>query len=155
MNKARVAAERVAEINPDVKVTAIPLMLKEPEALEWLAGMDVVIDALDTLSCRSMLMSVAQKLKIPLVHAAIAGFTGQVTTIWPDDLAISSLFASRSGSDRGVETVLGNPAATPAVAAALQAQEAVKIITGVGQPLTGQLLYFDLEYNLFEIIRMK
>ena len=155
MNKARAAADRVAVVNSDVEVEAIPQMLDETKATEWLAGMDVVVDALDTLSARRMLLAVAQNLRIPLVHAAIAGFTGQVATIWPDDLANSALFASRTDCDRGVETVLGNPAATPAIAAALQAQEVVKIITGVGQPLRGKILYFDLEYNLFETIQMK
>ena len=39
--------------------------------------------------------------------------------------------------------------------AALQAQEVVKLLTGVGRPLNSQLLYFDLEYNLFEKIHLK
>ena len=55
---------------------------------------------------------------------------------------------------RGVEAVLGNPATTPAVAAALQVQEVVKLITGTGQVLSEKLVYFDLESNLFELINL-
>ena len=155
MNKALAAADRVAGVNPDVEVTAVSQMLDSSNAVKWLTGMDVIVDALDTFSSRRMLLGVAQQLRIPWVHAAIAGFTGQVATILPDDQGISVLFARRTEADRGVEAVLGNPAATPAVAAALQSQEVVKLITGVGQPLSGQLLYFDLEYNLFEKVKMK
>ena len=155
VNKARAAADRVALVNPDVEVTAIPLMLAEAQAVDWLTGVDVIVDALDTLSARRLLLAAAKELRVPLVHAAIAGFTGQVATIGPDDLAVPALLARQTDSDRGVETLLGNPAATPALAAALQAQEVVKLITGVGQPLCGQLLYFDLEYNVFEKVQMK
>ena len=153
-NKAEAAAERVAIVNSDVQVTPVLQMLDATNAPEILAGMDVLVDALDTISSRRMLLQVARELRIPLVHAAIAGFTGQVATVLPGDTGIPALFARQTDSDRGVETSLGNPAPTPALAAALQAQEVVKLITGIGQPLSGQLLYFDLEYNLFEKIKL-
>ena len=155
MNKALAAAARVAVVNSDVEVTAVSEMINADNASKLLTGTDVIVDALDTFSDRRVLFEIARKLRIPLVHAAIAGFTGQVATIFPDDQEMSALFARQTESDRGVETVLGNPATTPAIAAALQAQEVVKLITGIGQTLSGQLLYFDLEYNLFESVQMK
>ncbi|MHC1758428.1 MAG: ThiF family adenylyltransferase [Negativicutes bacterium] len=154
MNKAMAAVSRVAEINPDVQVAAVPEMLTADNAAEILSGADVIVDALDLISSRRILFQTAQEMKVPLVHAAIAGFTGQVSTILPGDHEISALFARPSESDHGIESVLGNPAVTPAVAAALQVQETVKLITGVGKPLHRQLLYFDLEYNVFEIIQL-
>lgn len=155
MNKAVAAASRVAAVNSDVEVSAVPQMLDAGNAPALLAGMDVIVDALDTISSRHVLLQAARELHIPLVHAAIAGFTGQVATVLPGETGIPALFARSTDSDRGVETLLGNPAATPAFAAALQVQEVVKLITGVGQPLRGQLLYFDLAYNLFETIQME
>lgn len=154
MNKAEAAAARVSEVNPEVLVQAVPYMLDASNAQELLPAMDVIVDALDTLSCRRMLLRLAQELRIPLVHAAIAGFTGQIATILPDDPGFQALFARETETDRGIESLLGNPATTPAMAAALQAQEVVKLITGVGQPLSGQMLYFDLEYNIFEKIQL-
>jgi len=155
MNKAEVAAARVADINPDVQVRAYPMMLDSANALYFLSGINVIVDALDSISNRRMLLRIAQELRIPLVHAAIAGFTGQVSTVMPEDHGIATLFGKATPSDRGVEVLLGNPATTPAVAAALQSQEVIKLITGVGQPLSRQLLYFDLEYNLFEKIQLE
>ena len=153
-NKAVVAAARVAAINPDVEVIAVPEMMTETNPSRWLSGSDVIVDALDSMQTRRILFRTAQELAIPLVHAAIAGYTGQVTTIIPGDTRLAELFSPQTGSDAGIETRLGNPAATPALAAALQVQEAVKLITGIGQTLSGRLLYFDLEYNLFELIDM-
>ena len=155
MNKALTAAARVAIVNSDVEATAVSEMISASNASKLLTGTDAIVDALDTFSDRRVLFEIARKLRIPLVHAAIAGFTGQVATIFPDDQEMSALFARQTEADRGVETVLGNPATTPAIAAALQAQEVVKLITGIGQTLSGQLLYFDLEYNLFESVQMK
>ena len=154
MNKALTAVSRVAEINPDVQVTTVPEMLTSDNAEEILSGADVIVDALDSISARRILFRTGQELKIPLVHAAIAGFTGQVSTILPGDHGVSSIFARPTESDHGIELVLGNPAVTPAVAAALQVQETVKLITGVGKPLSQQLLYFDLEHNVFQTIQL-
>lgn len=154
MNKAAAAADHVAEINPDVCVTVHACRLTEMNAADLLTGMDVIVDALDNFSSRRVLYQRAQELRIPLIHAAIAGFTGQVTTILPGDFAAVTLFEQPESLEQGVEVSLGNPPATPAFAAAMQVQEAVKLITGKGQPLQGKMFYFDLEYNLFELIQL-
>lgn len=154
VNKALAGVGRIAEINSDVLAEAVPQMLVEGNALELLSGMDVLVDALDNLSSRRILVRTAHLLGIPLIHAAIAGFTGQVTTILPSDSDMAKKLFSNTDSDKGIELVLGNPAATPAIAAAIQAQEVVKLLTGVGETLSGRLLYFDTEYNLFEIFQI-
>jgi molybdopterin/thiamine biosynthesis adenylyltransferase len=153
-SKAIVAAQRVAAVNVDVTAEAVPAMLDADNAPALLTGIDVVVDALDTITSRLLLGKVCRRLGLPLVHGAIAGFTGQVTTILPDGPGLEKIYKSGLSSERGVETALGNPAPTPALAAALQAQEVVKLITGVGQPLTGRLLFFDTEINLFEIFTL-
>jgi len=154
MNKAAVATTRVAEVNSDVETHAVPAMLGEDNAEELLSGMDVVVDALDSISSRLLLCRIAQKLEIPLVHAAIAGFTGQVRTILPTDGGLEKIYKTAGGSDKGIETVLGNPAATPALAAAIQVQEVVKLLTGVGETISHKLLYFDTELNIYELLKL-
>jgi len=154
MNKAVSAAARVAEINSEVETHAVPAMFNEDNATELLSDMNVIVDALDTINCRLLLCRMAQKLKIPLVHAAIAGFTGQVGTILPTGPGLEKLFKTTGSSETRIETVLGNPAATPAVAAAIQAQEVVKLLTGVGETLSHKLLYFDTELNIYELLHL-
>jgi len=155
VNKAIAALRRVAEINSDVSVEGITLMLDEENAERLLFGMDVVVDALDNISTRLLLSKITQKLGIPLVHGAIAGFTGQVTTLLPGDMGLEKIYKVSAGSDKGIELSLGNPATTPALAAAIQSQEVVKILTGIGELLHKRMLYFDTELNIFEILTIE
>lgn len=154
MNKAAVAKARVAEVNSDVEAHAVPAMFNEDNAVELLSGMDVVVDALDSIVCRLLLCRTAKRLKTPLVHAAIAGFTGQVGTIVPTGPGLEKIYGTTGGSDKGIETVLGNPAPTPALAAAIQAQEVVKLLTGIGETINHKLLYFDTELNIYELLNL-
>ena len=154
VNKAKAAAWRVAAINSEVEVESIPQMLAEENAEHLLQGMDIIVDALDTISSRLLVSRVTRKLKIALVHGAIAGFTGQVTTLLADDIGLEKLYKVSAGSDKGIELSLGNPAATPSLAAAIQAQEVVKLVTGIGEVLHKKLFYFDTELNIFEVYEL-
>ena len=155
VNKAMAAAQRVAEINSDVYVESIPQMFDEENSEKLLSGMDVVVDALDNISTRLLLSKMTRKIGIPLIHGAIAGFTGQVTTLLPGDIGLEKLYRVTAGSDKGIELSLGNPASTPALAASIQAQEVVKILTGIGELLHKRLFYFDTELNIFEILTIE
>lgn len=154
-NKALAATRRVAEINSDVHTEAIPQMLTADNGEELLSGMDIVVDALDTISSRLLVSKMTAKLGIPLVHGAIAGFTGQVTTILPGDSGLEKIYKMTTGNDKGIELALGNPAITPALAATIQAQEVIKFLTGTGELLHKQLFYFDTELNIFEIFKIE
>ncbi len=155
MNKAAVASIRVAEVNSDVETHAVPAMFDKGNAVELLSGMDIVVDALDSINSRLLLCRMARKLKIPMVHAAIAGFTGQVGTILPTGAGLEKIYKETGGSDTGIETLLGNLAATPALAAAIQVQEVVKLLTGIGETISQKLLYFDTELNIYELLDLK
>jgi molybdopterin/thiamine biosynthesis adenylyltransferase len=153
VNKAIAAAKRVLDINSDVYAVPINKMLTAKNAPELLTGMDVVVDALDSINSRLVLAQAAKKLNLPLVHGAIAGFTGQVTAILPNGTGLEKLYQDASIADKGIELTLGTPATTPALAANFEAQEVIKILTGVGEILAGKLLYFDTELNIFEILQ--
>jgi molybdopterin-synthase adenylyltransferase len=155
MNKAMVAAARVAEVNSDVVTHAVPEMLSEDNAVKLLSGMSVIVDGLDAIDSRLLLSRVAQRLRIPLAYAAIAGLTGQVGTILPAGPGLEKVYGGSRGQNKGIEAVLGCPAATPALAAALQVQEVVKLLTGIGETINGKLLYFDTELNLYEMLALE
>ena len=96
----------------------------------------------------------AQALGIPMVHGSIAGFLGQVMTIFPGDPGLRSLYGEQELPEQGLETQLGTPAATPMAVAAWEAQEVVKILVGQGDLLRHRLLVMDMESGTVEILRL-
>jgi molybdopterin/thiamine biosynthesis adenylyltransferase len=145
MPKAEAAARRVAEINSAVEATACAVALTRENLPRLLEGADVVVDALDRLPIRLTLQEDVQALGVPLVHGSIAGFLGQVMTIFPGDPGLRGLYGGADElPEQGLEAQLGAPAATPMAVAAWEAQEVVKILTGCGEPLRNRLLVMDM-----------
>ena len=150
-SKAKAAVKRINRVNSSVAVKAISRKIDGRNCTELIKEADVVIDALDNLPSRYMLAGACKKLKIPLVHGDIAGFSGQVLTILPGDKGLVDLYGPLSGGKiRGIESVTGNPPTTAAIIGALEVQEAVKLITGTGVNIRGRLLMLDFAGNSFE-----
>ena len=143
--KVLVAAKRAKEINSATSVTTFRERLTRENAEKLLGSAQVVVDGLDNLSSRLVVEQACRQLAIPYIHASIGGFSGQLMTIFPGDVGLSSLYGSSCDTlpEQGVETRIGNPPATVAMIAALQVQEVVKIITGVGTPIRNQILFVD------------
>ena len=142
--KVTVAARRTREMNSAITVTTYRERLTRENARRLLSGAQVVADGLDNLPSRFAVEHACRELGIPYVYGTIAGFNGQLMTIFPQDTGLSSIYGPCSApSEQGIETATGNPAATPAMIAALQVQEIVKIITGIGAPTRNQILLVD------------
>ncbi len=152
--KAEMARRRAVEINSAVEVMAHVVDLDAANAPDLLRGADVVVDCLDRLPTRLVVQSAAAELGIPMVHGSIAGYLGQVMTIFPGDRGLRALYGDGDVPERGVEVQLGNPAATPMMVAAWEVQEAIKILTGAGEPLRGRMLFMDAEYGTVHIMEM-
>jgi molybdopterin/thiamine biosynthesis adenylyltransferase len=151
--KMQAARQRVAEINSAVEVIGHAVMLSGENLPQVLEGVDVVVDALDRLPTRLALQEGAQALGIPMVHGSIAGFLGQVMTIFPGDPGLRGLYGDAL-PEQGLETELGTPAATPMMVAAWEAQEVVKILTGQGEPLRHRLLVVDMAAGTVDVLRL-
>jgi molybdopterin/thiamine biosynthesis adenylyltransferase len=92
---------------------------------------------------------------VPVVHGSVAGFVGQVSTIFPDDRGYEAIYGTEEGlPERGVEVTLGNLSGIVGTVSAIQSVEAVKVLCGVGESLRGRLLFIDLENMTFEIFRL-
>jgi molybdopterin/thiamine biosynthesis adenylyltransferase len=150
--KAEVARTRVAQINAAVEVIAHPEYATRENLPRLLDGAEVVVDALDRLPTRLVLQEAAQEMGIPMVHGAIAGYVGQVMTIFPGDAGLRALFGEGSVPQQGIEVQLGCPAATPMMVAAWQVQEVLKILLGRGQLLRHKMLFMDAEAGTVEVL---
>jgi len=152
-SKVEAAQARVAAINCAVEVVAFPDMAGAERLPGILTGVDVVVDALDRLPSRLTLQDAASKAGIPLVHGAIAGWTGQVMTVLPGDLGLRALYGEEVPA-QGAEVELGCPAATPMMVAAWQVQEVVKLLTGQGKILRHRLLFMDAEMGTVDFLKV-
>jgi molybdopterin/thiamine biosynthesis adenylyltransferase len=152
--KAEAARTRVGEINAAVEVVVHPEYATEENAPRLLDGVEVVVDALDRLPTRLMLQGAAQEMGIPMVHGAIAGYVGQVMTIFPGDEGLRALFSEGSVPPQGIEVQLGCPAATPMMVAGWQVQEVLKILLGRGQLLRHKMLFMDAEAGTVEFLEI-
>lgn len=150
--KVEVARERVNSINSAVEIIAHQMRATDDNLDSLIAGADVVVDALDSLPSRFALQRAARRLGIPLVHGAIAGYVAQVMTILPGDEGLERIYGSGPIPEKGIETILGNPAATPMLCAACQVQEVIKLLLGVGTPLRNRLLCIDAESGNADVI---
>jgi molybdopterin-synthase adenylyltransferase len=148
-SKTEAAVSRVREINPSLTLTACNCPFEAPEIRDVFQGVSVVADGLDSIPARLELAKLCDFLAIPLVHGAIGGWYGQVTTQFPGDRTVQELYEC-SSQKQGIEKMLGNPSYTPAVVASIQAAEVCKILLGLGNLLRRRLLtinLLDMEFN--------
>ena len=154
-NKAEVAVRRVKEINSSIEITGHSVFIDSDNVKKIIKGAEVVVDALDNLPTRFILQKACRDLNIPLVHGAIAGFNGQLTTIFPQDKGLELIYGSdRDLPEHGSEVTLGAPTVTPALIASLEAQEVIKILLKRGKLFRNKLLYLDIEEGTVEILNL-
>jgi adenylyltransferase/sulfurtransferase len=137
--KASSAAEKLKELNPEVKIEVIEERITEANISQLVAGFDLIVDAMDNLPTRYLLNKVALKKNIPFFHGAVYGFEGRAMTIIPGETACLRCVY------RGVipEEKLPVIGVTPAVIGCIQATEVIKYLVGIGQLLTNRLLVYD------------
>lgn len=149
-SKVLEASKRISSVNSDVKINSICEFLNKENANQIIGESDLVIDALDSIITRKILVDACKHEKKILIHGAIAGWYGQVSTIYPEDETINKLYPS--SHEKGVEIIVGNPSFTPAIVASIQVSEVVKVITSKKDILRNRVLYVDLLHNDFEIV---
>jgi molybdopterin-synthase adenylyltransferase len=133
------AKEKLLSLNPEIKVETITEKITEENANNVVPACDLIIDALDNFDTRHVLNKLAVRRKIPLIHGAVSGYRGQATTVIPGRTpCLNCIFPSSFTKE--VFPVLGT---TPGVIGTIQANEAIKYITGQGKLLEGRLLLWD------------
>jgi sulfur-carrier protein adenylyltransferase/sulfurtransferase len=157
--KVESAKRTIEALNPDVQVVAYQERLTSENVDRILAdGWDVIVDGADNFPTRYLVNDASIWHDIPVVHGSIYRFEGQVTVFKPGDgPCYRCLFPSPpppelapSCAEGGVLGVL------PGIIGSLQANEALKLALGIGEPLVGRLMLFDAlaaEFNEVSIRR--
>ncbi len=156
--KARVAAERLAALNPHVALRAVPERLSATNARELLGGHDLVLDGSDSFATRAIVNRAAVALGIPLLAAAMGPFDGQLG-LFAGHLPDAPCWACFAGAaeDRPGETCAaqGIIGALAGVMGSLQALEAIRVITGFAARPPGHLFLFDAKALASRVVRVR
>jgi sulfur-carrier protein adenylyltransferase/sulfurtransferase len=157
-SKAESAKRTIEALNPDVSVEVFQERLSSDNADRILgAGWDVVVDGADNFPTRYLLNDASVWHGIPVVHGSIFRFEGQTTVFKPHEgPCYRCLFPeppppelAPSCAEGGVLGVL------PGIVGSLQANEALKLLLGIGEPLVGRLLLFDALGTAFTEIALR
>jgi molybdopterin/thiamine biosynthesis adenylyltransferase/rhodanese-related sulfurtransferase len=151
------AAETIRRLNPDVVVEPYPERLSSANVLEIMSGYDVVVDGADNFPTRYLVNDASLHLRVPVVHGSIFRFEGQATVFAPyEGPCYRCLFPeppppelAPSCAEAGVLGVL------PGIIGSIEAMEAIKLLLGIGDSLTGRLLTYDSLTEEFRTLRLR
>lgn len=151
-SKSATLAERMKALNPEVNVVEHREMVTEKRAGELFVGCDFIIDGSDNPETKYMTERVCSTLCKSYCIAGVSGFSGQVLTCVPGSTCFGEIVPEGAGGGLLPCSIAGVIGPAAAIAASIQASEAIKYITGVGKLLTDSLLTFNLLENSFKVI---
>ena len=157
MAKVDSAKQRIEELNPDVHVVTYRERLTSENIDAMLEGFDVIVDGTDNFPTRYLLNDASLRHRIPVVHASIYRFEGQLTVFKPyEGPCYRCLFPeppppelAPSCAEGGVLGVL------PGIMGSLQTNEALKLLLDIGEPPVGRLILFDALDTTFHEVRLR
>ena len=156
-SKAKSAQEKIAEINPYVNVVLHETRLDSSNVMELFAQYDIIVDGTDNFATRYLVNDACVLLKKPYVWGSIYRFDGQASVFWAEyGPCYRCLYPEPpppgmvpSCAEGGVLGVLC------ATIGSIQTTEAIKVLTGVGEPLIGSLMVYDALEMSFRKIKVR
>jgi molybdopterin/thiamine biosynthesis adenylyltransferase/rhodanese-related sulfurtransferase len=155
--KVESARRTLTALNPDVDVVAHDEMLVGGNVERIIAGYDVILDGTDTFETRYILNDAAVAAGIPVVHASVFRFEGQLTTFVPyEGPCYRCLYPTPPPPELAPGcSVAGVLGVVPGIMGMLQANEVLKLLLGIGETLAGRLLLFDALETEFTELRLR
>lgn len=151
--KVEAAAKRIQQTNPTVKVESVPENVRESNVENIVKGMNCVVDGLDNMRTRYLLNRACVKHKIPYVFGGAIGIEGNLSVFHPPKTPCLECVLPNL-DDRLMPTceVRGVLGATAGIIGTMQAMEAIKLLSGIGEPLEGKLMVCDFRDMYFAVI---
>ena len=156
-SKAQSAKAKIAEINPYVNVVTHEVRLDNSNVMEIFSQYDIIVDGTDNFATRYLVNDACVLLKKPYVWGSIYRFDGQASVFWAEyGPCYRCLYPEPpppgmvpSCAEGGVLGVLC------ATIGSIQTTEAIKVITGVGDPMIGSLIIYDALEMSFRKIKVR
>ena len=150
--KVTSAARKLEKLNSTVEVNSHAVRITPENYSGLLQGVDLVMDCMDNMATRFVLNEGCIKAGIPLIHGGIYGMMGEITTIIPGQTPCFECIFPRDVEGKSPFPVFGF---TPALIASLQVMEAIKLLAGFGELLTGKMLYVNGEETIFMTVDLQ
>lgn len=157
-SKLSSAAARLKDINPDVEVVCHEVRFSAANAMEIAKGYDVILDGTDNFPTRYLSNDTAVLLNKPNVYGSILLFEGQVSLFAPHlgGPCYRCMFPEPPAPDAVPSCAeAGVVGALPGVIGSLQAMEAIKWITGLGEPPMGKMIHYDALRSSFRTVSLR
>lgn len=145
------AVSRLKLMNPEVDFGIHKVPFAEDNGAELLAEYDIIVDCCDNYETRLAIDIVSERCRKPMVYGTAQEWSGQVATFMPD---AKTRYTTLFGGNMEQKTAVGVISPIVGVIGSLQAVEVVKLITGLGDTLTGKLLTYnglDNKFNIYYI----
>ncbi len=149
--KALIAATRLRALNPSIEIVPVVAEIDERTACDLVRGAGLILDCLDNLDTRFALNRCSIATGIPMVYAAVSEFTGHLSFLHPPATPCLECFVSRTPPP--VEPAI--PGCTAGLVGALEAMEAIKFLTGIGESLAGRLVVIEGLEPRFDVVRIE
>ncbi len=155
--KTESAAEAIRALDPDVEVVTHEEMLTADNVVRLITGYDVIIDGTDTFETRYTLNDAAVRARIPVVHASVFRFEGQLTVFKPfEGPCYRCLYPTPPPPELAPGcSVAGVLGVVPGVMGLLQATEALKLLLDIGESMAGRLLIYDALDGTFQELQLR
>jgi molybdopterin/thiamine biosynthesis adenylyltransferase len=156
MPKVAAAVRHVKTINPGIEVVAAPAFMTPENADALLGSCDLVVDCLDNIHSRFTVQAAAKRAGIPMVSAAVAGISGHVTTIFPEDNGLEAIYGPEDQlkTTKGAETRLGCLSPGVNLIASLECAEVLKALLEKENTLKNKMLVVDLADYTVETLHL-
>jgi sulfur-carrier protein adenylyltransferase/sulfurtransferase len=155
--KTESARRTINALNPDVNVVLHEEMLVADNVARLIDGYDVILDGTDTFETRYLVNDAAVIANIPVVHASVFRFEGQLTVFKPyEGPCYRCLYPTPPPPELAPGcSVAGVLGVVPGIMGLLQTNEVLKLLLDVGEPLAGRLLLFDALDGSFTELKLK
>lgn len=150
--KAVSAANKLREMNSDIEIIPKVARIGVDDLCKVIEDSAVIVDCLDNFDARKMLNLHCVKEDVPFVHAAVESYSGQLTVVIPGKTPCLDCLFPNSPGGKPIVPIIGF---TAGVFGCMEAAEAVKLITGLGEPLAGKMLVGDLSSNYWETVEVE